>query len=116
MLWDVTAIDTHVDDGMGVCSSEEVELNLKSGIQKFYKLKEKDTSKPFKVLGILSTGMLTKAHLSSPRLNTSIPCFSGSIWWIATQWSHQSTKGLTYMKGNWMPKKMINYIKLLLVP
>src|SRR5882672_5725840 len=50
-----TAIDTHVDDGMGICSSEEEELKLKTSIQKFYKIKEKDTSKPFKVLGILVT-------------------------------------------------------------
>src|SRR5882724_11402723 len=45
-----TAIDTHVDDGTGICSSEEEESRIKSGIQKFYKIKEKDTSKPFKVL------------------------------------------------------------------
>src|SRR5882724_11823729 len=50
-----TAIDTHVDDGTGICSSEEEESRIKSGIQKFYKIKEKDTSKPFKVLGILIT-------------------------------------------------------------
>ena len=49
----ITAIDTHVDDGTRICSSEEEETNLKAGIQKFYKLKEKDTSKPFKVLGML---------------------------------------------------------------
>ena len=49
------AIDTHVDDGMGICSSEGEESRLKHGIQKFYKIKEKDTSKPFKVLGILVT-------------------------------------------------------------
>ena len=51
----ITAIDTHVDDGTGICSSEEEELSLKTGIQKFYKIKEKDMSKPFKVLGILVT-------------------------------------------------------------
>src|SRR5882724_11682589 len=50
-----TAIDTHGDDGMGICSSEEEESRIKSGIQKFYKIKEKDTSKQFKVLGILVT-------------------------------------------------------------
>jgi len=33
----------------------EEESRLKAGIQKFYKRKEKDTSKPFKVLGILVT-------------------------------------------------------------
>jgi len=44
----------HVDDGTGTCLSEE-ELDLKAGIQKFYKIKEKDTTKPFKVLGILVT-------------------------------------------------------------
>src|SRR5882724_5190874 len=49
----ITAIDTHVNDGTGIFSSEEEETNLKAGIQKFYKLKEKDTSKPFKVLGML---------------------------------------------------------------
>src|SRR5882724_1070542 len=48
----IIAIDTHVDDGTGICSSEEEELDLKHGIQNFYKIKEKDTSKPFKVLGI----------------------------------------------------------------
>jgi len=51
----ITAIDMHVDDRTGICSSEEEELDLKAGIQKFYKLKEKDTSKPFKVLGMLVT-------------------------------------------------------------
>ena len=51
----IIAIDTHIDDGTGICSSQEEELDLKTGIQKFYKLKEKDTSKPFKVLGILVT-------------------------------------------------------------
>ncbi len=51
----ITAIDTHVDDGTGICSSEEEELRLKDGIKQFYKIKEKDTSKPFKVLGILVT-------------------------------------------------------------
>ena len=51
----ITVIDTHMDDGMGICSSEEEELQLKAGFQKFYKIKEKDTSKPFKVLGILVT-------------------------------------------------------------
>ena len=51
----ITAIDTHVDDGMGICSSEEEELSLKADIQKFYNIKEKDTTKPFKVLGILVT-------------------------------------------------------------
>jgi len=45
----------HVNNGTGICSSEEEEFNLKAGIQKFYKIKEKDTSKPFKVLGILVT-------------------------------------------------------------
>ena len=49
----ILAIDKHVDDGTGICSSEEEESRLKAGIQKFYKIKEKDTSKPFKVLGIL---------------------------------------------------------------
>ena len=49
----IIAIDMHIDDGMGICLSEEEELDLKANIQKFYKLKEKDTSKPFKVLGIL---------------------------------------------------------------
>ena len=48
-------VDTHMDDGMGICSSEEEESKLKARIQKFYKIKEKDTSKPFKVLGILVT-------------------------------------------------------------
>ena len=51
----IIAIDTHVDDATGICSSEEEELHLKEGIKKTYKIKEKDTSKPFKVLGILIT-------------------------------------------------------------
>ena len=51
----IIAIDTHVDDVTGICSSEEEELDLKAGIQKYYKIKEKDTTKPFKVLGILVT-------------------------------------------------------------
>jgi len=48
-----TAIDTHVDDRTRILSSEEEESRLKARIQKFYKIKEKDTSKLFKVLGIL---------------------------------------------------------------
>jgi len=44
-----------MDDGTGICLSEEEESRIKSGIQKFYKIKEKDTSKQFKVLGILVT-------------------------------------------------------------
>jgi len=55
MAASITVIDTHVDDSMGICLSKEEESNLKAGIQKFYKIKEKDTSKPFKVLGILVT-------------------------------------------------------------
>jgi len=51
----ITAIDMHVDNSTRICSSEEEELDLNAGIQKFYKIKEKDTSKPFKVLGILIT-------------------------------------------------------------
>src|SRR5882724_4875498 len=51
----ITAIDTHIDDGTGICLSEEEELSLKNDIRKFYKIKEKDTTKPFKVLGILVT-------------------------------------------------------------
>ena len=47
-----TAIDTHVDGGTGIFSSEEEELKLKADIQRFYKIKEKDTSRLFKVLGI----------------------------------------------------------------
>jgi len=42
-----------VDDGTGICSSEEEELRIKRSIQKFYKIKEKNTTQPFKVLGIL---------------------------------------------------------------
>ena len=61
----ITAIDTHVDDGMGICSSEEEELQLKAGFQKFYKIKEKDMSKPFKVLGILVT---RDPHLGNPQI------------------------------------------------
>jgi len=41
-----------MDDSTGICSSKEESI-LKTSIQKFYKIKEKDTSKPFKVLGIL---------------------------------------------------------------
>jgi len=36
----ITAIDTHVDNGMEICLSKEEELNLKASIQKFYKIKE----------------------------------------------------------------------------
>src|SRR5882672_648010 len=50
----IIAIDMHVDDGTRICLSEE-ELDLKAGIQEFYKIKEKNTSKPFKVLSILVT-------------------------------------------------------------
>ena len=64
----ITAIDTHVDDGTGICSSEEEELELKAGIQKFYKIKEKDTTKPFKVLGILVT---RDAHRGTLKLSQS---------------------------------------------
>jgi len=49
-----TAIDTHVDNETGICLSEE-ESWIKSRIQKFYKITEKDASKLFKVLGILVT-------------------------------------------------------------
>ena len=49
----MTVIDTHINNGTGICSSKEEELYVKTGMQKFYKIKEKDTSKPFKVLGIL---------------------------------------------------------------
>ena len=62
----IVMIDTHVDDGTGICSSEEEELSLKAGIQKFYKIKEKDTSKPFKVLGILVT---RDTHLGTIKLS-----------------------------------------------
>jgi len=51
----IFAIDTHVDDKTRICLSKEEESDLKDGIQKFYKIKEKDTSKPFKVLGIQVT-------------------------------------------------------------
>jgi len=51
----IIAINMHIDDGTGICSSKEEELELKAGIQKFYKIKEKESSKPFKVLGILVT-------------------------------------------------------------
>ena len=46
------AIDTHVNDATGICSSKREERELKASIYKFYKIKEKDTTKPFKVLGI----------------------------------------------------------------
>jgi len=51
----IIAIDTHVEDGTGIFSSKEEELDLNTGIQELYKIKEKKTSKPFKVLGILVT-------------------------------------------------------------
>ena len=35
----IVAIDMHIHDGTGVCSSEEEELDLKADIQKFYKIK-----------------------------------------------------------------------------
>ena len=60
------AIDTHVDDVTGICSSEGEELRLKTGIKKFYKIKEKETSKPFKVLGILVT---RDTHLGTLKLS-----------------------------------------------
>jgi len=50
----IIPINLHLDDRTGFCSSKE-ELNLKASIQKFYKLKEKDISKSFKVLGMLVT-------------------------------------------------------------
>ena len=43
-------------------------MSLKAGIQKFYKIKEKDTSKPFKVLGILVT---RDTHLGTLKLSQS---------------------------------------------
>jgi len=51
----ITAIDMHADDGTRIFSSEEEESDLKASIQKFYKLKEKETSKPLKVLRMLVT-------------------------------------------------------------
>jgi len=53
----------HVDDAMGICSSKEEELRIKRGIQKFYKIKEKNTAHPFKVLGILVTRNTHQATL-----------------------------------------------------
>jgi len=73
-----TAIDTNVDDGMGICSSEEEESRIKSGIQKFYKIKEKDTSKPFKVLGILVTRDTHRGTLKITQPDTSTPSFRDS--------------------------------------
>jgi len=61
----MTAIDTHVNDITGICSSKGEETNLKMGIQKFYKIKQKDTSKPFEVLGILVT---RDVHLGTIKL------------------------------------------------
>jgi len=46
------AMDTHIDNGMGICLSME-ESRLKPSIKRFYKIKEKYTYKPFKVLRIL---------------------------------------------------------------
>jgi len=37
----IIAIDTHVDNGTGICLSEEEEDELKASIQEFYKIKEK---------------------------------------------------------------------------
>ena len=51
----IIAINMHIDNRTGICLSKEEELDLNASIQKFYKIKEKDTSKPFKVLGILVT-------------------------------------------------------------
>src|SRR6266481_3998826 len=62
----LTAINMHVDDGTGICSCEEEESNLKASIQKFYKIKEKDTSKPFKVLGIL---VMRDAHQGTLKIS-----------------------------------------------
>ena len=60
------AIDTHVDDVTGICSSKGEEIRLKTSIKKFYKIKEKDTSKSFKVLGILVT---RDTHLGTLKLS-----------------------------------------------
>ena len=62
------AIDMYIDDGTGICSSKGEESSLKARIQKFYKIKEKDTSKPFKVLGILVT---RDTHLGTLKLSQS---------------------------------------------
>jgi len=43
------------DDSTGICSSKEEELDLNAGINEFYKIKEKNACKPFKVLRILVT-------------------------------------------------------------
>ena len=64
----VIAINTHVNDATGICSNEEEELHLKEGIKKSYKIKEKDTSKPFKVLGILIT---KNTHLGMLKMSQS---------------------------------------------
>ena len=64
----IIVIDTHVDDTMGICSSEEEALHLKESIKKSYKIKEKDTSKPFKVLSILVT---RNTHLGMLKMSQS---------------------------------------------
>src|SRR5882724_6426721 len=60
-----TVVDMHMDEGTGICSSKE-ELKLRAGIQKFYKIKEKDMSKPFKVLGIL---VMRNTHQGSLKIS-----------------------------------------------
>jgi len=79
------AIDVHVDDATGICLSEE-ELDLKASIQKFYKIKEKDTTKPFKVLGILFTRDTHEAHSNYLNLSTLTLCFKYTTWLTAILW------------------------------
>ena len=55
-----------MDDITGICSSEGEEIRLKTSIKEFYKIKEKDTSKLFKVLGILVT---RNTHLGMLKLS-----------------------------------------------
>ena len=70
-------IDTHMDDGMGICLSKEEELSLKANIQRFYKIRKK-IHQAIKSTGDISNERHTEAFSNSLRPNTSTPCFSGS--------------------------------------
>jgi len=62
----IIAINMHIDDGTGICSSKEEELELKAGIQKFYKIKEKNPPSHSKCLEYWSQETLTMAPSSYP--------------------------------------------------
>ena len=65
----ITVIDTHVDDGTGICSSEEEELQLQASFQKFYKIKERTCLSLSKFLEYWSQEILTGEPSNYLRLN-----------------------------------------------